>query len=550
MVRIYIFIALQIISGLTDRHRLHKEIIDFMDYIKPRPVEHAVRRYVVQSLRKIVQSVWGDTDVRVFGSFAADLYLPTSDIDVVVVSKDYARYEDPRYDNKRSIWSLTNAIRNAGIAEHGSVTPITGAKVPIIKYIDRATGLHVDISFENKSGLVANETFRNWREKYPSLPILLTLIKHFLSMRGLNEVYLGGVGSFTITCLIVSLFQNLPAFASGEVDPMSNLGVTFLEFLDLYGKRFNTKKVGIRVDTWKPGYFKRDDLFTTGPRSKPSDETLLVIQDPNVADNIISKSSYLIRLVFATFGEAYDALVNQMNALDKMDFEARKGRSLLGLIIGGDYREMEEHRERLRKVYCERIGHDKDLRELDPEEIPPPPPLPVGLPPPPPKSHGHGSLPPPPPSLPNPGNFRAVNNGDFPRGNGKGDFPRGNGGNQGGNSGNQNSGGRGGKNNRNHNPRSHQADPDDAFERLRVGGGGKNAPNHNRGNNAPRGGRNGGGGGRGGGGAGGGGGNQNHGAKNANGGGNKNGNGGGNGGRSRGKNSNKKGGRENPIALE
>ncbi|KAF8242688.1 hypothetical protein K440DRAFT_607076 [Wilcoxina mikolae CBS 423.85] len=384
---------------------LHMEIIDFVEYIKPRPYEHAVRQYVVQRIRSTINRLWPDTDVRVFGSFAADLYLPTSDVDLVIVSKDYVVNNRSKYDSRQRLFQVSNAIKQADICERGSVQPIIGAKVPLVKYIDEATGLHVDVSFENKSGLVANETFRRWREQYPCLPVLLTIVKHFLAMRGLNEVYQGGVGSFTLCCLLISLFQQLPSVASGEVNPSSNLGVTLLEFLELYGKRFNPRRVAIRVDDHKPGYFKKDELYPLPMNPKPQDEQLLVIQDPNMPDNIISKSSYLIKMVFACFGEAHDALVKQMGILEKMDFDQRKDRSLLGLIIGGDYSAMERHRERLRRVYIQRVGDEQDLRVLAPGETvpspppPPPPSLPPGPPPPlPPPHHSLPPLPPPPAS--------------------------------------------------------------------------------------------------------------------------------------------------------
>lgn len=413
---------------------------------------------MIQSLRSLINTLSHDTDVRVFGSFAAELYLPTSDIDLVVISRDYALRDVPKYDTKGFLYRVATAIRNAGIAENGTVTCLTKAKVPLVKYIDAATGLAVDLSFENKSGLVANDTFRNWRDKYACLPILLTLVKQFLAMRGLNEVYQGGVGSFTLTCLIISLIQQLPSVASGEVDPSTNLGVILLEFLELYGKRFKTTRIGIRVDEQNPGYFKKAELQPP-PYAKAQDETLLVIQDPNVLDNNISRSSFCVPTVLACFGEAYDALTEQMSNLAARDFDSRKGRTLLGLLIGGDYTEIEDQRERLRRVYIERIGSDQDLRVLkagDSLPPPPPPPLPPGPPPP---------SPPPPPSRRN---------------------ERGRGGGRGGAGGIRRGGGGPG------NTRRQAVDLDqyeDAFERMRSNGGGRGGRNGGGGGGS-RGGRN------------------------------------------------------------
>lgn len=44
-------------------------------------------------------------------------------------------------------------------------------------------------------------------KQYPALPKLVVVLKQFLIQRGLNEVYNGGMGSYCLTLLIVSLLQ-------------------------------------------------------------------------------------------------------------------------------------------------------------------------------------------------------------------------------------------------------------------------------------------------------------------------------------------------------
>lgn len=52
--------------------------------------EHAARQRTVQRTTEVVQSIWPTSTVAVFGSFATGLYLPTSDIDLVVLGSDAA----------------------------------------------------------------------------------------------------------------------------------------------------------------------------------------------------------------------------------------------------------------------------------------------------------------------------------------------------------------------------------------------------------------------------------------------------------------------------
>lgn len=76
---------------------LNQEIHDYVSYMKPTQIEKFMREFVVDQIRVVVQMVYPDATVHVFGSLETNLYLPSrflsfvsaylSDIDVVVISK-------------------------------------------------------------------------------------------------------------------------------------------------------------------------------------------------------------------------------------------------------------------------------------------------------------------------------------------------------------------------------------------------------------------------------------------------------------------------------
>ena len=72
---------------------LTMEIRDFVNYISPSSDEIITRNKVIAALKKSISDFWPGTTVHVFGSCATDLYLPGSDIDMVVVS-DTGSYEN------------------------------------------------------------------------------------------------------------------------------------------------------------------------------------------------------------------------------------------------------------------------------------------------------------------------------------------------------------------------------------------------------------------------------------------------------------------------
>lgn len=65
--------------------RLHEEIEHFFEYMRPTATEHLVRADVIERIEKIILSMWPEAQVQVFGSYRTGLYLPTSDIDLVVI---------------------------------------------------------------------------------------------------------------------------------------------------------------------------------------------------------------------------------------------------------------------------------------------------------------------------------------------------------------------------------------------------------------------------------------------------------------------------------
>lgn len=229
--------------------RLHKEIKDFYEYVKPRPFEDFIRAKLVEDLQIRVGKQYRGGDIRTFGSFPAGLYLPTADMDLVCVSESYLSGGPKMFGlDKRDIRNFGQWLKRQQLVMSDSLDFVLGARVPLVKYVDNVTGLKIDISFENSTGLIANKTFQDWKAEYPAMPILVTLIKHFLAMRGLNEPVNGGIGGFSVTCLVVHLLKSMPQVESRSMIPEHHLGELLMEFFDLYGNNLNTALTAIQFD--------------------------------------------------------------------------------------------------------------------------------------------------------------------------------------------------------------------------------------------------------------------------------------------------------------
>lgn len=231
---------------------LQQEILDFYDYVRPRDFEEQVRLLLVQRIQRAIAHGFSQWQVQVFpfGSFASGLYLPTADMDLVAVSSSFMTRGTPQIGTHGKMRKFAACLENANIIKPGSLTVIAHARVPIIKFVDKDTGLRVDVSFENNSGLTAQKTFEDWKAQYPAMPPIVSLIKQFLVMRGLSEVFNGGLGGYSIICLVVNSIRRLLKKKGSDWDQMQHLDHILMDFFIYYGEEFDRYTTGIQMEPW------------------------------------------------------------------------------------------------------------------------------------------------------------------------------------------------------------------------------------------------------------------------------------------------------------
>lgn len=68
--------------------RFHNEIIDFFDYVLPKKREHEKKRRGVLRVMGYLEKEFPGAKLVPFGSFLTELYLPNSDIDLLLLLED------------------------------------------------------------------------------------------------------------------------------------------------------------------------------------------------------------------------------------------------------------------------------------------------------------------------------------------------------------------------------------------------------------------------------------------------------------------------------
>ncbi|CAG9764059.1 unnamed protein product [Ceutorhynchus assimilis] len=296
---------------------LHEEIEHFYQYMTPTEAEHKVRAEVVARIEEIIKSKWPEAQVEVFGSYRTGLYLPTSDIDLVVIGK---------WSNL-PLRTLEQEFLERGVAQEDSIKVLDKASVPIVKLVDKKTEIKVDISFNMSNGVKSAELIKTYMEQFPVLPKLVYVFKQFLLERDLNEVFTGGISSYSLILMCISFLQLHPR-QEGVRQSNANLGVLLIEFFELYGRKFNFINTGIRIrDGGK--YISKEEMqkeMSDGHRA-----SMLCIEDPLLPSNDIGRSSYGILLVKKAFEHAFTILTNVVHPMSHLNDCGRQ--SILGRIL-------------------------------------------------------------------------------------------------------------------------------------------------------------------------------------------------------------------------
>ncbi|BGP26528.1 DNA polymerase sigma subunit [Rhodotorula toruloides] len=399
----------------TSIDQFNAECRAFVTYISPTPIEHQLRLWTIELIRRTIKSKYPDADVQCFGSVGTGLYLPGGDIDLVVLSSSMP--SPPLKPSSSLLHRLASLLLTSSIAAPQSLVVIAKARVPIVKFVTRYGGFSVDLSVNQKNGVAAAVRVRSMLEEYafreegyvePGMAdigesskgtsalqgkgkqraspgggegenedshededeegqlsggaephsvdhgvarSMVLLVKAFLAQRGMNEVFTGGLGSYSIICMVISFLQLHPKIQTATINPNRNLGLLFVEFLELYGKHFNYDQAGITL-RWRGGYFNKHDKGWF----RPQQPYLLSIEDPNDPQNDVSGGSHAILRVRQTLAGGFDTLAAWLiqrhsllasrtnpslvaltaSALPNADSDppSRMSQSLLGSVIG------------------------------------------------------------------------------------------------------------------------------------------------------------------------------------------------------------------------
>lgn len=269
----------------------------------------------IDHIARCVTAIWPQATVTRFGSFATGLWLPSSDVDVVVLGVlDVVDSADAIADGVAALEAIARGLRGQRDWVK-RIDVVRGAKVPVAKLELQARGLHVDISIENghtHRGIEASTLVRRYVRELPLLRPLVLALKQFLREKALNDAFTGGLSSYAVTLLAVFLLEHEPTDAMDQ--PVKDedakgsgteLGRALLDFLEFYGLGFCYATTGISLRPEAFGEYLLAPLMAGLPMMPQ-----LVIDDPVYSNgqHNAAAGAFAIARVIAALENAHYAL--------------------------------------------------------------------------------------------------------------------------------------------------------------------------------------------------------------------------------------------------
>ncbi|EFJ05729.1 hypothetical protein SELMODRAFT_431345 [Selaginella moellendorffii] len=185
--------------------RFSRAIEEILGDLEPSQEDRDARAAIVASFDSFVkQTLSGSSVVAPFGSYVTNTFTCDSDLDLslYVNRMNPLSREEKLYFLKRVTTSL-----QAMHARYDQIQPIYKATVPVVKFVDRKTGIQCDLSVDNKDGASKSLVLAALSSIDKRFRPLCLLLKKWAKSHEINDASAGTLSSYVITLLAIFHLQ-------------------------------------------------------------------------------------------------------------------------------------------------------------------------------------------------------------------------------------------------------------------------------------------------------------------------------------------------------
>ncbi|KAH6643647.1 hypothetical protein C7974DRAFT_2455 [Boeremia exigua] len=322
--------------------RLNLEIQRFHDFIRPSKDESFARRHVIEQVRQHVQTLLPRYTLEVFGSERTGFAFAGSDIDmrlipIHVLSQDPRSNLPPSFRERNRRTGDLQFLHKQIVrrrADHYLLSVIRWARYPLISLQDRASGLDIQIVLSNDTSK-SREYMQRYVDEYPYLPELYSVIKATLDVRGLTDVYRGGIGSYALFMMIVASLKH----KLKQIDDAAGALDNFFRFWST----LNTHERGVSIEPAEL-FYKTTEAVMPGKAIAEGKVTslpqwMMSLRDPADKTNDLGRKVVAWNHIRVTFSSILKTLRTNM----AHDTRA----SILAPLVGPTFTLHQQHRQKL-----------------------------------------------------------------------------------------------------------------------------------------------------------------------------------------------------------
>ncbi|KAF2877881.1 hypothetical protein BDV95DRAFT_453709, partial [Massariosphaeria phaeospora] len=334
------------------KFRLDREIAMFHEYLRPNKVEALARKQFVEQVIADVQKTLPTAAIEVFGSERTGLASATSDIDLRLWrpnnvedgSGQCTPLPPPPAQRKQLVKDLRQLhYRSFSRNPEYIAAEVLHSRYPLLSLQHRDSGIDVQIVLANDTTSSRN-IVKQYLEQYPYLDKLYSVVKTMFDVRGISDVYRGGLGSYSIFMMIVASLQRKP-----EIKTAGHGLRHFLHFWTNY----DTTTHGLSIQPMSEFNKLENPVMTEKAKAqlkngeiKPLPKFMLSLQDPADPTNDLGRKAVCYKHIKAT--------IIRLRYLLEYDLKVNTRYCLLGSLVGASYalnlsrrRKLQAHGERL-----------------------------------------------------------------------------------------------------------------------------------------------------------------------------------------------------------
>ena len=235
-------------AGMEAIDVLNLEIEKFARFMDLTPMEVAARSSVSEEVAELIRTTAGNNvGIETFGSSEVGLATILSDIDMRLYFH-YSRKPYPPSNMIVKMEGIEYALKN--FHPDFMLVSLRCARYPIINTQHKQTGLDIQI-VSAPDTKAQRQAMAKYLEDIPHLRSVYMVLRMALGIRGLVDVFNGGIGSYGLFMMLVASLQRPSS------KPPTTAGECLLRFLDFYCE-LNTEKYGVSISP--PKLFKKHDL--------------------------------------------------------------------------------------------------------------------------------------------------------------------------------------------------------------------------------------------------------------------------------------------------